>query len=303
MAIDGDYLLDRKRLKRKLTLWRAVAIVSTILVGLILANGLKKDFSGAGHIAVLKISGIIRNNPDLLSLIQKARDDDSTKALLVHVNSPGGTIVGGETLYRALRQFAEKKPVVAVMGDLATSAGYMVAIAADRVFAQNGTVTGSIGVLLQSAEITTLLSRLGITVETIKSGLLKGTPGPLEKMIPETRAASQAMVNDMFSMFTEMVANRRKMDLERVKTLSDGRVFSGRMALNNGLIDAIGGQREAKIWLESERSISKDLPSRILNSEKDMEGWLKKLSGFTEKLSLSERLTLDGLVSVWHPYD
>jgi len=303
MALESDIFLDRKRLKRKLNLWRTLAIVATVFSAIIFSNNLNKDFSSEDHVAIIKISGIIKNDPDLISLIEKTRDNRSVKAMIVHVNSPGGTIVGGETLHRALLRFAEKKPLVAVMGDLATSAGYMVAIAADRIFAQNGTITGSIGVLFQSAEITTLLSRLGITVETIKSGHLKGTPNPLEKVLPETRAASRAIVNDMFLMFTEMVANRRKIDLQQVKILSDGRIFSGRMALNNGLIDEIGGQREAKIWLESERSISKNLPFRVLNSKKDTIGFLQKIGGFATKLVIPERLTLDGFLSVWHPND
>jgi len=301
MALDGDYLLDRRRLKSRLTWWRLAAILAIIAAGIALLGDLRGGLPGRDHVAILEVFGIIQNDPDRLALIEEARDDPDIRALIVHIDSPGGTVVGGETLYRALRRFSEEKPVVAVMGDLATSAGYMTAIAADRIFAQNGTVTGSIGVLFQNAEITSLLERLGITVEAVKSGPLKAAPNPLEKTSPEARAATEALVRDMFTMFTAMVSERRNMTAERVAVLADGRVYTGRMALENGLIDEIGGEREALLWLETEKSIPEDLPVRILSPKKDVESWFEKLTGLAGKTMLPERLTLDGLVSVWHP--
>ena len=151
-------------------------------------------------------------------------------ALIVRTHAPGGTVVGGETLYKALRKVAAKMPVVAVMGDLATSAAYMTAIATDHIVAHDGTITGSIGVLLQTAAFTDLLQKLGISVEAIKSAPLKAEPSPFDKLTPQVRRATQVLVDDMFHMFMDMVAKRRHMTAEQVRTLSDGRVFTGRSA-------------------------------------------------------------------------
>jgi len=220
---------------------------------------------------------------------------------MVRINSPGGTVVGGEALHRTLLKVGKNKPVVAVMGDLATSAGYMIAIAADHIVAREGTITGSIGVLFQTAEVTELLAKIGITVDSIKSGPLKAEPSPFEKLTPEARRATQQLVDDMFDMFVGMVASQRRMSLPEARALADGRVFTGGMALKNGLIDAIGGEEEARHWLAEKKGIDVSLPVRKLRIRREVEDWLGHVAQLARKTVFSERLTLDGLVSVWHP--
>lgn len=298
--MDADYLIDRHRLKRHVTFWRiATIIVAVALVAT--AIGRFSSTSSKSYIARLDVERVIVNDPDRLKALDAIISDSNVKALLVAINSPGGTVVGGETLHHALVRAADKMPVVAVMGDLATSAGYMIAAASDHILAREGTITGSIGVLFQTAEITDLLSNLGISVESIKSGPLKAEPTPFKKMTPEVRQATQSLVDDMFKMFVDMVANRRNMTQEKVQSLADGRVFTGRMALKEGLIDAIGGEREALQWLAEKKGLAKDLPVRKLKIKRDVQDWFKHLSSLAGKTVLSERLTLDGLVSVWHP--
>ncbi|MGB0577522.1 MAG: signal peptide peptidase SppA [Alphaproteobacteria bacterium] len=298
--MDADYLIDRRRLKRRLTFWRTAAIIAIVAA---VTAGIYK-FTGADsgeYIARLNVNGVIHNDLKRLAAIEKIRKDDDAKALIVRINSPGGTVVGGEALHRALNRVRQEKPVIAVMDELATSAGYMIAVAADHIFAHEGTVTGSIGVLFQTAEVTDLLSKMGIKFEAIKSAPLKAEPSPFSKVTPKVRAATKLLVDDMFAMFVDMVVKGRNMKPEKVRDLADGRVYTGRMALKNGLIDAIGGERQAKSWLNKEKTLSKTLPVRDIRIRREVEDWLDYASAIVQKTSLSDRLTLDGLVSVWHP--
>ena len=298
--MDADYLIDRHRLKRRVTFWRAAAIVVAVVL-IATAIGEFSSPTSKSYIARLDVNRVIVNDPDRLKALDELSADSNVKALLVAINSPGGTVVGGEALYHALVRANEKLPVVAIMGDLATSAGYMISVASDHIVAREGTITGSIGVLFQTAEITDLLGKLGVSVDAIKSGPLKAEPSPFKKLSPAVRQATQNLVDDMFDMFVGMVASQRNMTPEQVRALADGRVFTGRMALKEGLIDAIGGEREALAWLAEKKGLDKNLPVRKMTIKRNVEDWLKHLSSMARKTVLSERLTLDGLVSVWHP--
>jgi protease-4 len=300
MTLDPDLLLDRRRLKRRLALWRVVAIVALVAVVLV---GYAR-YSGVlirDHVARYDIEGIILDDADVLAALDEIAEDSRVKALIVHIDSPGGTFVGGEQLYDSLRKVAAKKPVVAVMGTVAASAGYMAAVASDWIFARQGTITGSIGVIMQTTDVTGLLENLGITTEAIKSAPLKATPSPLEPLTEEVRAASQAVIDDMYGLFIEMVAEQRGFEMSRVRALADGRVYTGRQAVANGLIDAIGGESEARDWLAAKRDISRDLPVIDVIVDSPSGGWLANARVLTQNMLLPERLTLDGLVSLWHP--
>ena len=300
MAYDADALIDRQRLKRRLFIWRSLAILA--LVGVVAAAvGRVGSVYRSDYIARIAVTGVIFDDAWRRKAIERVGKDSRAKALIVHVDSPGGTVVGGETLFKSLRRIARKKPVVAVMGQVATSAGYMVALAADRIVAREGTITGSIGVVLQTTEITGLLEKLGISAEAIKSGPLKAAPSPFERMTPEVRKATQELVDDIHRMFVDMVAKRRKMTVQKVRALADGRVFTGRIALARKLIDGIGGETEAVAWLEKSKKIESDLPVRTVRIEQDVGDWLGFVDSLARKTLFSERLKLDGLVSVWHP--
>lgn len=303
MAFEADYQVDRRQMKRRLAVWRTLAVVVAVaLVGVAFGRLAElPGFATKGYVSRIDVSSVILDDPRRRAALQDIAGDRNARALIVRIDSPGGTVVGGEALYKALREVAEKKPVVAVMGQVATSAGYMVALAGERIYAREGTITGSIGVLFQSAEITGLLEKLGISMETVRSGPLKARPNPFEKMSPEAREATEALVDDMYEMFVDMVAARRGMDRETARTLADGRVYTGRMATANGLIDGIGGEEEARRWLETERDVPPGLPIRDVRPRRDFESWLAYAGSLAGKTVLSERLTLDGLVSVWHP--
>ena len=295
-----DSIVDRKQLKQRLIIWRITAILTTVTLAIFLIGNFD-SIKYSDHIAVLKISNIIVDDPDRSKTLIKVANDKLIKALIVHIDSPGGTVVGGEALYLHLREVAEKKPVVAVMNDIATSAGYMAAIAADQIFARQSSITGSIGVIIQTTDITVLLNKLGIKPEAIKSAPLKAQPNPLEPMNEITRSATRLVVEDIFNMFINMVVTRRKMDKQKVKQLADGRIYTGRQAVKNGLIDAIGGEKEALVWLSDTKSISGQLPLKLLSFGREDSFIGRIIERFVGKLSISDRLRLDGLVSLWQP--
>jgi protease IV len=300
MSLDADYLVERQRLKRRLLLWRIIALV--IIGGVALSTFTDiKNLAAGDHIARLNVSGILVDDLDREQALDELRNDADVLALIVRIDSPGGTIVGGESLYRQLRAVGTEKPVVAVMGSMATSAGYMTALGTDHLFAREGSLTGSIGVLMQTANVTGLLEKIGIKPDTIKSGPLKAQPNPLEVTTPEARQAIKDVVMDMYGMFVEMVAERRNMDLDQAKALADGRVYSGRQALANGLIDAIGSEAEAVDWLEKTREIPSGMAIRNVVIERPGQAWQNFINGLVGKTLFSERLTLDGLISLWHP--
>ena len=301
MAFDADHVVDRRRLKRRLTFWRVVAVVA-VVAAVVAAVGRVYDLAGRETVARLTIGKLILEDPWRDDTLAEIAEDSSVRALLVRINSPGGTVVGGESLFHSLRAVAAAgKPVVAVMGEVAASAGYMVALGADHIVARAGSLTGSIGVILQSADITGLLEKLGIKSEAIKSRPLKAQPNPLEPFSPEAREAARMVILDFFELFVDMVAERRKMPRQQALTLADGRVFTGRQALSNGLIDQIGGETEARQWLDETHGISVSLPVKDLRIEYEEELWRQFIESVVGKVLSSERLRLDGLVSLWHP--
>ncbi len=300
MSFDSDALIDRRRLKRKLRLWQIATLVA---VAVAIIGGLRASdlLFERDTVARLRVAGLIVEDPRREALLANIAEDRSVRALIVHVDSPGGTVVGGEDLYRALRRVAEEKPVVTVMGTVAASAAYMTAVAGERIYAREGTITGSIGVLFQTADFTGLLDKLGIKPESLKSGPLKAVPSPTEPLTDEARAATQALVLDLFEFFIDLVVERRPLDRAQVLQLADGRVYTGRQAVANGLVDAIGGETAVRAWLAEEKNIPHDVPTVTVRPKSERPGLSEALSGLTGKSLFSNALTLDGLVSVWHP--
>lgn len=308
MSSDTDAWLERRKLSRRLTWWRFIAVVALLAVAL---GGLYWIDPGnvirrsQVHVARLEISGVIAENDWWMEKLQEAADDDRVQALILQINSPGGSTYGGEALFQEIRKVSGKKPVVAVIGTLGASAGYMVAIAGDHVLARETSLTGSIGVLFQTAEFSKLMEKLGVSAETITSGALKAEPNPTKPMSPAGRAQIQNMVNETHAWFVGLVAERRNLPVEKVRELADGRVYSGRAALDNGLIDGLGGVAEARQWLAEQRGIAPELPLRDIPPDppSSMLDGLGSRAAFAllGKSLFGERLKLDGLTSVWHP--
>jgi protease-4 len=299
MTLDVDALIDRRRLKRQVQVWRMLAILLSLAA--VLAVGARIAIEDKSYVARVTISGIVTEDKKRNKALDDAADDSDVKALIVVINSPGGTVVGAEQLYKRLRDVAKKKPVVVSMGTLATSAGYYVALGGDRIFAYEGTITASIGVIFQATDMTALLEKIGIKIEAIKSGAVKASPNPFEKTTPEARAMIDALVKDSFDQFLGLVRTRRGLGEDRIKQIVDGRVVTGRQAKALGLVDELGGQDEALDWLQKEKKIDKDLKVKDIDP-KDGLDWSDLLgSVFGWRRDLASTLALDGLISLWHP--
>jgi protease IV len=302
MSFEADLLIDRRRLKRRLTAWRVAALFAGIALLAVLFREEAAEAIGAREsVARLTVAGPITEDRRLIEAIERARRDDSVRALLLVVDSPGGSVAGGEALHGAISRFREQKPVVALLTGTAASAGYMIALPASRIYARESTVTGSIGVILQSFETSELLARLGVRPETIASGRLKDQPSPFRPLSEEGRAALAAVVDDLHGQFVRMVAAGRGLDEARVRQFADGRVMTGRVAREMALVDAIGGEREARAWLAESAAIPAGLPARDINPRRGPEEAFGLALGIALKNLVSEWLGVDGFRAVWQP--
>ena len=302
MSLETDLLLDRRRLKRRLVFWRVFSVLALVLAALAGLRGAGLAPSGA-HIARVSVNGLITEDRKVTEAIDGLADNNSVKALILSIDSPGGSVAGGETLHDAIARVAAKKPVVVTMGGLAASAGYMIAVPANRIFAREATLTGSIGVLLETGEVSGLLSKIGISAEVVRSGPLKDEPSLVRPLSPEGKEVLQGLVNDMYGQFVDMVAAGRHMDPAKVRLLGDGRAYTGRQALGLGLVDAIGGEREAKAWLVSEKGLSASLPIEDLPdsgfASRALSGELAPLLQGLWKMLITQSVSLDGGLAVW----
>lgn len=323
MSLDADLIVDRRRMRRKLTFWRVtavlVAIAAVVGAAVMLTGNRTSIASGAtGSIARVTIEGLIRGSRQRVEALERL-SESSAKAVIVHVNSPGGTVAGSEELYDSLIRLKAKKPLVVVVDGIAASGGYIAAMASDRVFAQQSSIVGSIGIIFQYPNFTDLLKTVGVQVESIKSTPLKASPNGLEPTSPEARAAVEALVKDSYDWFKDLVRERRGFDQETLDKVADGRVFTGRQGVDLKLVDALGDEKAAIEWLAKEKGIDPKTPVRDYQLRPRFSdlpflhtaiaGALDALGfgGLAERikewgaLQAVERLNLDGLLALWHP--
>jgi protease-4 len=324
MSLDTDHIVDRRRLRRKLTFWRVLTVLIAIaaVVGVAVVAR-RSDGSLAepltSQISRVTIQGIIRGDHDRTEALDNLARSRNTLAVIVHIDSPGGTTTGSEELHQALRRVAAQKPTVVVVDGLAASGGYMAAMAADHIIAQNSSLVGSIGVLFQFPNLTDLLTKVGVKVEEIKSSPLKAAPNGLEPTTPEARAAIEALVVDSYAWFKGIVQDRRKLEGEALDRVADGRVFTGRQAIELKLADEIGREQEAIDWLAKTSNIDAKTPVRDwrlhprfselsflhLGVAKMLDivglGSLARDLETSGALQAAEKLNLDGMLALWHP--
>jgi protease-4 len=324
MSLETDHLVDRRRLRRKLTFWRVAAVLIAIAgvagAALMARRG---DTSLAQpltpQISRVTIKGLILGDKDRTEALDNLARSRNTRAVIVHIDSPGGTTAGSEELHQALRRVAAQKPTVVVVDGLAASGGYMAAMAADHIIAQNSSLVGSIGVLFQYPNFADLLTKVGVSYETVKSSPLKASPNGLEPTTPEARAAVEALVSDSFAWFKDMVKDRRKLEGADLDKVADGRVFTGRQAIALKLADEIGREQEAIDWLEKTNKIDPKTPVRDwrlhprfsdlsflhLAVSRMLDGLglgsLAREFEISGALQAAQKLNLDGLLMLWHP--
>lgn len=320
MTTDIDHILDRRNLRKKVSFWRIAALIAFAATVLALLSSLGV-FSSSGiksaHIARVEIAGTITEDRKMLKLLKQVKEDKNVKGVVLVVDSPGGTTVGGEAIFEAVRNLAEEKPTVTSVGTLAASAGYMIASASDHIVARHSSIIGSIGVIIQYPQASELMGKIGVAMEEVKSSPLKASPSPFQETPPEATAMLQTLIDDSYNWFVDLVTERRPLNRQEVLKVADGSVYSGRRAKDLKLVDALGGEDVAKKWLVAEKGLSEDLKMREWKVKPDNSllpfsaramHWLMgenaKGLGQIDPDSLPavipKRLFLDGLLSIWH---
>ncbi|WP_075997738.1 signal peptide peptidase SppA [Salaquimonas pukyongi] len=323
-ALSADQIVDRRKMKRRITFWRIASLlllaaaIASILWALGAFEGLSKRSSD--HIARVKISGVITNDKPMLDLLEDLKEKEQVKAVILDISSPGGSTVGGEAIFEAVRDLAAEKPVASSVGTLAASAGYMIAAGSDHIVARRSSIVGSIGVIFQYGQVSELLDKIGVEVNEIKSSPLKAEPSPFKPASPEAKAMIDRIVQDSYQWFVGLVADRRGFTPSKARLLADGSIFTGAQGLENGLVDEIGDEETARAWLVAEKGLSDSLEIHTWKADRDNDLYLSNPAGktaaalrwFAVQLGLAtpaaplgelyemlpERLFLDGLVSM-----
>lgn len=257
MSFESDLIVDRRRIRRKLTFWRVlaalVAIIAIVTAGIVFSP-VGSELSGGPAIARVNIQGLIRSDNERVAALERLEKSNAA-AVIVRINSPGGTTAGSEQLYDSLVRVKAKKPLVVVVDGLAASGGYIAALSADHIVAQQSSLVGSIGVLFQFPNFTELLKTVGVKVEEVKSSPLKAAPNGFEPTSPEARAALESLVKDSYAWFRDLVQTRRSMTADQLAVVTDGRVFTGRQAVGLKLIDELGDEHAAVAWLVANKGV------------------------------------------------
>lgn len=320
--LETETVLDRRRLRRSVSFWRAAGIGGLALaLGAMTLGGIKLPALAGKtkQIARVSIEGTITEDRDQLKMLKDIAGNDNVSGVLLYVNSPGGTTTGGEALYEGIRDIAKKKPVVAQFGTVAASAAYIAGLAADHIVSRGNTITGSVGVIVEWPEFVQLLDKVGVKVNTVKSGPLKASPSPFEPLTDGGRKVAEGMVNDGFKWFLSLVETRRGVKSTEIAGLVEGKIFSGREAVELKLVDQIGGEDEAVAWLRDVKNVDKDAKVVDWKPESTSTSFFGfKAMAYQAATSIfgaqanqlasvlfydrtNSTLGLDGLLSVWHP--
>lgn len=254
--LSPDILLERLKLKRAASLWRALFFV--VLALYIISLGLNSNVTAkkSEYIARVTIDGNISQHSYDIKRLQFLESSKKIKAIILNINSPGGTAFAGEDLYYHVKQIAKNKPVVAVIKTIAASAAYMIVLPSNHIVARNNSLTGSIGAIVFAPNASELLNKIGIKVNTIRKGDLKALPLPFEQPSDHTKRMLSSIIDDNYNTFLGAVQNHRKIPPNMLKTVSDSRILTGRQAKAAGLVDAIGGEDEALDWLKTKHKIN-----------------------------------------------
>jgi protease IV len=322
MSLDADLIVDRRRMRRKLTFWRivAIALIVAALAGVAAVSSNRAGlFNVRPYIARVTISGLIRGDRDRVEQLDRLARSSFARAVILHVDSPGGTTAGSEQLFDALSRLRQRKPLVVVVDSLAASGGYITALAGDHIVAQQTSLVGSIGVLFQFPNFADLLDKLGVKFEAVKSTPLKAAPDGFTPTSPEARAALDSIVKDSYAWFKGVVQDRRHLTDAELQTAADGRVFTGHQGIDLKLVDELGDEKAAIAWLAKEKNINPNLPVRDFHLQSRL-GDLPFLHaavvatldgvGLTALARLFDEWSpvdsvasynLDGLLALWHP--
>jgi protease-4 len=217
-----------------------LALIVGIGIGFMVSGDSGFGSLGGGKVAVLRVEGIIIDSQEYLESLSVIKEDESVKALVVRINSPGGAVAPSQEIYASIKELRDKIPVVASIETVGASGGYYIALAAQKIFANPGSITGSIGVIMHFMSYSELLNWAKVDVETVKSGEFKDIGSPLRKLDETEKQYMQELADNVHSQFKLVVSKGRGMGMEKVNQISDGRVFTGEQAKELNLVDELG---------------------------------------------------------------
>lgn len=266
MKVSADILYELDRLRKANFKWKFMLLaVGAVLIMFSITKG--GDSYNAKHIARIKIENIITDNVEVISSIHKLAEDKNVAAVIVQINSPGGSPYMSEEIYRSLRKVSASKPVASVIGSLAASGGFMVAMAGDKIFAGETSITGSIGAIMQTVDASVLAEKIGVKFKNYSYPAMKGLPNPTEPTPPYAEKILKDVVKDVYDSFLNIVALRRNIPKQELQEFADGRIYTGRQAVKLKLIDQIGGEDDALEWFYSEKEVLKNIPVKDIELE------------------------------------
>ncbi len=262
--------------------------IGVVFFTLIYVLGLFKGDGSSFHlrakVGVVRIEGVLIDSSDIIDQIEEFANDDGIKAVVLRINSPGGGVVASQEIYQSACELKKKKKMIASMGAVAASGGYLIATAADRIMANPGTITGSISAVMQFADIQELMKKVGVRSSVIKSGKFKDIGSPVRDMTSDEKELLQGIVDDIYDQFTKTISENRKVPLEAIQKLADGRIFSGRQALSVKLVDELGGLQDA-VSLAGRLAGMEGKPAIVYAAKKKRNLWRYLMESMASALS------------------
>ena len=289
--------LDQFYRKRKLLIKRLLISATVVLTIITVLLQFQKEES---FIAKITVEGIIKDRNDILEQLKKLDNDQNVKGLITVINSPGGTYVGSKEIHESIKNLSKKIPTVAYMREMATSGGYLVSLSSDRIFGNEGTITGSIGVILQTANISQLLGKLGINPVIIKSGDFKAVPNPAEEIDDKKLNYLKDIIQKMQKEFLNLVIKSRDISSSTLDLVSDGRIVTGKEAKDLKLIDAVGTENDALSWLKKEAGLDDDVRVKDLSVRSEITKVLN-LNFLKKKINYLNQNFYNGFIAIWTP--
>lgn len=268
---DYNVIAFTEKLLGDVTKWKFFAVVLLIILGVVLFKGNTKDVgSYKDFVAVIEIDGIIQTDSYRTKILEKLAENKGLRGVFLKINSPGGTITGSEILYNEIKRLREIVPVYSLIYDLGASGAYMTAIASTQIFAHESSITGSIGVLMQSIEAEEFANKIGARIKTYRSSIYKGQPDTFQKATPEIEQYMKEAIDVNYKFFANMVAKERKISPEQLPNVANGKIFSGEQALALNLIDGIATESIVKKKLEEKLAKKYEFVDVSLKEEEKM---------------------------------
>lgn len=290
MSLKRELYEDQRRKLRRWSFLKGFLLSSFIIA--IAFIFMRKDFLSYPHIAVLEVVGEIYDDSERDAILREISNDRNAYGLMLKINSPGGSVVGAESIYESIRAVAVEKPVVVLIGEVGASAAYIAALGGDKIFVRGNSLVGSIGVIVQYPDLSKLAELIGVSVSVIKSSEAKGGPHPLKPMGEDSRRFQEALVNDSFQWFKDLVSKRRGIVGDELERISAGQLFTGRMAIDLKLADGLGSHYEALEYLENQDDKFVNLPLKNWGAENEKIPFWIDFFGFMNSTSLIKKINL-----------